>query len=124
MSFLGSNSVVVDKSKRCGVRIIMLYRELCRQYHEYDLFRQFLRSGTSIGANIAEAECALSKRDFVAKMYVSFKECAETAYWLELLHESGYIDDKDFIMISDECSELKRMLSAITKTASASLDKL
>ena len=124
MSFLGSNSVVVDKSKRFGVRIIMLYRELCRQYHEYDLFRQFLRSGTSIGANIAEAECALSKRDFVAKMYVSFKECAETAYWLELLHESGYIDDKDFIMISDECSELKRMLSAITKTASASLDKL
>mgnify|MGYP002802232445 FL=1 len=83
-----------------------------------------MRSGTSIGANIAEAECALSKRDFVAKMYISFKECAETAYWLELLHESGYIDDKDFIMISDECSELKRMLSAITKTASASLDKL
>ena len=124
MSFLGSNSVVVDKSKRFGVRIIMLYRELCRQYHEYDLFRQFLRSGTSIGANIAEAECAMSKRDFVAKMYVSFKECAETVYWLELLYETGYIDNDKFKMLLNDCSELQRMLSAITKTATKNLEEL
>ena len=107
------------KSRRFAVRVILLYRELCRGYREYELFRQLLRSGTSIGANIAEAECAMSSRDFVAKIYIALKECSETAYWLELLHETGYIVDCDYNSLMDDCLELRRILSATTKTIEA-----
>lgn len=74
------------KSKRFAVRIVNLYKYLCDNRKEYVLSKQVLRSGTSIGANLAEAESAMSKRDFLAKVYVALKECSETIYWLELLH--------------------------------------
>ena len=104
------------KSKRFALRIIRLYRYLCDQKREYILSRQILRSGTSIGANLAEAECAISRKDFLSKVYIALKECSETRYWLELLYESGYIDKAAFESIYKDCLELIRILSSITKT--------
>lgn len=78
--------------------------------------KQILRSGTSIGANIAEAECAISNSEFLAKMYIAFKECAETEYWLELLYLSRYLTENEYNSIAADCIEIKKILSAITKT--------
>ena len=75
------------------------------------------RSGTSIGANIAEAQCAITKNDFVAKTYISLKECNETLYWLRLLLRTQYITQHQFDSIYKDCEELKRILVTITKTA-------
>ncbi|WP_366936857.1 four helix bundle protein [uncultured Prevotella sp.] len=73
------------------------------------------RSGTSIGANIAEAQCAISKKDFIAKLYISLKESNETLYWLRLLQRTQYITNKQYESIYKDCEELKRMLVSITK---------
>ena len=83
--------------------------------------KQLLRSGTSIGANLAEAECAISKKDFLAKVYIALKECAETKYWLELLCETGYLSEKQYQSVYGDCEELRRILSATTKTVNSTL---
>ena len=83
---------------------------------EYVLSKQILRSGTSIGANLAESEYAISKKDFLSKTYVSLKECSETLYWLELLYETDYINAKEYVSIKGDCEELRKMLSSISKT--------
>ena len=111
-----SLGAVESKSKAFALRIIRMYKYLCDEKKEYVLSKQVLRSGTSIGANIAEAECGISRNDFLAKMYIAYKECAETQYWLELLHESGYVESKDFDSIMSDCIELKKLLSSITKS--------
>ena len=77
--------------------------------------RQILRSGTSIGANIAEARCGYSRKDFAAKIYVALKECSETLYWLELLHMTDYLMDEEYDSLREDCEALRRMLSATTK---------
>lgn len=110
------DNVIVSKSKAFALRIIKMYRYLCDEKKEYILSKQVLRSGTSIGANIREAQCGQSKADFYAKLYISLKEASETEYWLELLHESGYIDDNSFNSIYADCKELVKLLTAITKT--------
>lgn len=109
------------KSKQFAVRIIKLYKYLCDEKHEYTMSKQLLKSGTSIGANLAEAECAISKKDFLSKVYIALKECAETAYWLELLHETDYLTEDQFRSIITDCEELRKMLSATTKTVSSTL---
>ena len=106
------------KSKKFALRIIELYKYLCAEKKEYVLSKQVLRSGTSIGANLAEAECAISRKDFLAKVYVALKECSETQYWLELLSESGFIDKNLFESLFADCNEITRMLSATTKKMS------
>lgn len=111
---MGDN-VIVGKSKAFAVRIVKLYKHLTECKNEYVLAKQLLRSGTSIGANIAEAECAISKKDFLSKMYIAYKECAETKYWLELLQLTGYITDKEYNSIIKDCIELFKLLTAITK---------
>jgi len=103
------------KSLKFAKRIIRLYKYLCGEKKEFVMSKQLLRSGTSIGANIAEAEYGISKKDFLAKMYIAFKECAETQYWLELLADD-YISQTEYNSIKKDCDELRRMLSAITKT--------
>ncbi len=108
-------NTVLYKSKQFALRVINLYRYLTKEQSEFILSKQVLRSGTSIGANIREADCAQSKADFFAKMYVAYKEASETKYWLELLHESGYIGDREFDSVYDDCNEIYMMLSAITK---------
>ena len=109
-------NVIVEKSKSFALRIIRLYRYLCGEKNEYILSKQLLRSGTSIGANIAEASCAYSSKEFLAKMYIAFKECAETAYWLELLYKAQYLNQTEFDSINTDCTELQKILSSITKT--------
>ena len=106
------------KSKKFAVRIVNLYKYLCNDKKEYVLSKQILRSGTSIGANIAEAECGISKKDFLSKIYIALKECVETIYWLDLLYETGYIDERMYLSMKSDCDELRRMLSATTKTTS------
>ena len=104
------------KSRQFAVRIVKLYHYLCNNKREFVLSRQLLRSGTSIGANLAEAECGISKRDFLSKVYIALKEASETEYWLDLLFETGYLSAKEFDSIKMDCIEIRRMLSSTTKT--------
>jgi len=110
-------SSVQSLSKSFALQIIRLYTHLASNKKEFVLSKQLLRSGTSIGANIKEAQFAQSKADFIAKMYIALKESGETEYWLELLHEAGYLTQKEFESIITPCQVIIRMLSAITKTA-------
>ena len=110
-----SNAVFL-KSKKFAIRIVMLYQYLCNEKKEYTLSKQVLKSGTSIGANIAEAICGISEKDFLSKVYIAYKECAETEYWLELLRDTRYLSEQEFRSINADCTELKKLLSSITKT--------
>jgi len=99
-----------DKSFQFALKIIKLYTFLSEQKREYVMSKQLLRSGTSIGANIREAQNAQSKADFIHKFSISQKECDETLYWLELLHQSGFLEEKEFKAIHHEANELLKML--------------
>ena len=116
-------SIVYDKSKKFAFRIIKLYKYLIQEYNEPVMTKQLLRCGTSIGANITEAEYAISKKEFVMKMYIAFKECGETIYWLDLLFAGKYITEKQYQSMKCDCEELMRLLSSITKTTREQLDK-
>ncbi|MCR5151443.1 MAG: four helix bundle protein [Clostridiales bacterium] len=109
-------NIIVEKSKAFALRIIKLYRYLSAEKQEYVLSKQILRSGTSVGANVREAERGQSKADFYAKMNIALKEISETEYWLELLHESDYIDSNSFESIHSDCDEIIRILTSITKS--------
>ncbi len=107
------------KSKKFAVRIVSVYRYLTLEKHEYVMSKQLLRCGTSIGANIAESECAVSRNDFVSKVYIALKECSETAYWLELLLETDYLNKDQFQSLYNDCMEMKKMMQATTRTMTA-----
>ena len=109
-------SVTVKKSREFALRIVKLYQYLCQEKHECILSKQLLRSGTSIGANIREARRGQSKADFYAKLNISLKEADETEYWLDLLHDSGYLDDHQYNNIFTDADELIKLLVATTKT--------
>ena len=109
-------NLILYKSKQFALRIIRLYKYLCDTKKEYILSKQIVRSGTSIGANAKEASVAQSKADFYAKLSISLKEAAETEYWLEVLHESEYIDNKQFESINGDCTEILKILTSILKT--------
>lgn len=109
------DSIVFGKSKKFAIQIVNLYKTLCDEKHEYVLSKQVLKSGTSIGANISEAQCAQSKADFYAKMYIAYKESSETKYWLELLHETNYISQEQFEELNSDNQEILRILAKITK---------
>ena len=111
----GNKSIAYEKSLAFSKRIVNLYRYLCNEQKEYVLAKQILRSGTSIGANLAEARYGISKKDFLSKVYIALKECAETAYWLELLYSTDYLSEPEFRSLLADCEELRRMLSATTK---------
>ena len=113
---MADGNVVVDKSRAFAIRIIRLYKHLRQRRVEYDLARQLLRSGTSIGANVKEAVRGQSKADFYAKMSIALKEASETEYWLDIMCASGEMDQKEFNSINDDCQEVLRLLTAICKT--------
>ena len=115
------DSVIRDKSKAFAVRIVRLYQYLREEKKEWVLAKQLLRSGTSIGANVVEAQSSVSKKEFLSKMYISFKECCETEYWLELLHDTDYLSEEEFNSINQDNTVLKKLLSSITKTTSINL---
>jgi four helix bundle protein len=112
-------NVVKDKSFAFALRIVKLYQFLCEQKREYVLSKQLLRSGTAVGALIREAEQAESKRDFTHKMSIALKEANESEYWIELLYQSGYLDEKGYQSIIEDSKELLRLLIAIVKTSKA-----
>ena len=109
--------VVQEKSFAFAVRIVNLCKHLRDEKKEYALSKQLLRSGTSIGANVSEAQQAQSKPDFVNKMNIALKEAYETNYWLRLLNATEYLNKKEFKSIVDDCSELENLLIAIIKAA-------
>ena len=116
-------SVLRQKSDRLTTRIINLYKYLCGAKKEYVISKQILRSGTSIGANIAEAAFASSKKDFISKLSISIKECSETIHWLNALKNSKILSEKEYQSIYDDCAEIGRMLNSSIKTAKANLEK-
>ncbi|MBQ3498521.1 MAG: four helix bundle protein [Clostridia bacterium] len=107
-------SPLMIKSKEFALDVIKVCKELRLAKCESALINQFLRSGTSIGANIREAFYAHGKADFIAKLQIALKECSETEYWIELLLESGYYNDKTIL---EKCTEIKRILIASINTA-------
>ena len=108
---------VERKSFLFAIRIVNLSKYLHTAKKEFVLSRQLLRAGTSIGANVAEAEQAQSKADFISKMDIALKEAAETNYWLRLLHATDYLSETEFPSIYSDCRELEKMLTSIVKTA-------
>ena len=107
-------NILLVKSKGFALRIIRLYTYLNEEKNETVLSKQLLRSGTSIGANIREAQRAQSEADFYAKLFISLKEADESAYWLELLHESKILTQEQFDSIYSDCTELIKLLVSIT----------
>ena len=110
-------NVLIDKSIDFGARIVKLHRYLIQTRHETVLAKQILRSGTSIGANINEAQYGNSKADFIAKLHIALKETAETEYWLHLLEKSDDLDEQQADSLLHDCLEIKRILIASINTA-------
>ena len=118
---MARDSVTLDKSKNFAIRIVRLYQYLCTEKKEFVLSKQLLRSGTSIGANLAEAIYGISDKDFLSKMYISLTECAETKYWLELLFKTDYLTEQQYRSINEDCTELIKLLTSSAKTMSIKL---
>lgn len=113
-------NILIDKSIDFGARIVKLHRYLVKTKHESVLSKQILRSGTSIGANINEAQYGNSKADFIAKLHIALKETAETEYWLHILRKSDYLDENMASSMLNDCVEIKRILIASVNTAKES----
>ena len=105
-----------EKSFEFAVRIVNLSKHLVSEHKEYTLSKQLLRSGTSIGANISEAQRGQSRADFSAKMCIALKEANETEYWLRLLHRTEYLSQNEFDSLYADILELIRLLTAICRT--------
>lgn len=110
------NNVTYEKAYKLAIRIVNAYKYLIEEKKEFILSKQLLRSGTSIGANIAEANGAISSTDFSAKISIAYKETLETKYWLSLLKDTGYIDIKSFNSIHQDADEMAKILFSILKT--------
>ena len=108
-------SPIQTKSRSFAIRIINCYNYLVEQKHEQVMSKQLLRCGTSIGANTRESKNAQSRMDFLSKLNIALKEADETEYWLDLLHETNYLDDNMYNSISDDCAELIKILTVIIK---------
>ena len=110
-----SDSILRDKSKVFAKEMVFLCRRLKQNNVEGALINQLLRAGTSVGANVHEAQYAQGTKDFISKFEIALKECNESEYWLELLFETGAIPENDFKHFQTACSELRRMLvSSVT----------
>ena len=115
---MSNDSILKVKSMAFAKRIVKLYQFLTLEKQEYIMSKQVLRSGTSIGANSAEAIYGSSRKDFVAKLYIAEKECTETLYWLELLNSCDYIPHNLSQSLNKDCCELLSMLAASIKSSS------
>ena len=110
------NNVIADKSFKFAVRIVNLYKYLNAQKKELVLSKQLLRCGTSIGANVAEAQNAQSTADFLSKLNIALKEATETKYWIRLLRETEYLSEEQFQSVFQDCTELEKLLVSIVKS--------
>ncbi len=117
-----SESILRDKSKEFAKTIVFLCRKMKEDRKETVLINQLLRSATSIGANIHEAQYAQSTKDFISKLEIAQKECYETEYWLELLFETGCIAEHDYKPIQNDCGAIRRMLISSLNTIKSKQD--
>ena len=115
---------IQDLSYDLACRITRLYQFLTEDsdYKEFIISKQIFRSGTSVGANTAEAQHAQSKQDFLAKMSIASKEANETAFWLRLLHDNGYLEDSAFTSLMSDCLRVRNKIRAITKTTKENIE--
>jgi len=113
-------NVVVDKTLDFAVRIVRMYQYLCSEKKEYVMSKQLLRCGTSIGANVAEAQRGQSRADFLAKMTIALKEANETQYWLKLMLRTDYISQNAYNSIHADLAEILSILTAICKSSQSS----
>jgi four helix bundle protein len=118
---LMSKSILKEKSYKFALRIVKLYKFLCSEKNEFTLSKQILKAGTSIGANVEEADQGQSKSDFIHKPSISQKEASETHYWLRLLRDSDYISEKQADSLLSDCEELQKLLTSSIKTAKNNL---
>jgi four helix bundle protein len=109
-------NVIKEKSAKFAAQVVNFSRELRKRKVEPVLINQLLRSGTSIGANVEEAMGSISKKEFSAKMSISFKEARETNYWLKLLLETNTIAGEEYKLLTEECNELEKILFSILRT--------
>lgn len=112
---------LAELSMDFSVQIINLVKDL-RARHESIISNQIGRSGTSIGANIFEANYAQGKKDFISKLEIALKEASETGYWLELLHRTGYIDDTSYKSLNDQCTAIRVILVSSCRTAKQNME--
>ncbi|MCJ8165198.1 four helix bundle protein [Pontibacter sp. E15-1] len=110
-------SIIAEKSYAFAVRIVRMYQHLSADKKEFILSKQVLRSGTSIGANVQEATGGQSTSDFIHKLSIARKEARETAYWLQLLHDTGYLEAKQFESTHADCQGLIKILNSIILTS-------
>lgn len=110
-------NIVKNKSFEFAIRIVKLYQFLCNEQKEFVLSKQLLRSGTSVGAMVREAEHGETKKDFIHKMAVAQKEINETLYWLELLHQTDYLTQEQFDSIYNDATEIIKLTTSILKTS-------
>jgi four helix bundle protein len=115
-SDMKKENIVKDKSLSFAIRIVNLYKYLVAEKRETVMSKQLLRCGTSIGANIREAEQAQSRTDFLSKQNIALKEANETEYWLELLMRTGFITQNEYESINNDCVELNKLLISIIKS--------
>jgi four helix bundle protein len=108
--------IKLEKSRKFAIKVYDLYKYLCDEKHEYTLAKQLLRSGTSIGANLTEAKYSVSRKEFLFKIQIALKECAETEYWLDILKETGLLTRTEYESIIKDNKELLRLLISTTKT--------
>ncbi len=116
-------NILKIKSYKFAIRIVNLYKYLCKQKREYVMSKQILRSGTSIGALIHEAEFAQSRLDFINKLSIALKEANETVYWIDLLNETKYITIKMHQSLKSDIKEILGILISSIKTAKDNLNK-
>ncbi|HKJ33785.1 MAG TPA: four helix bundle protein [Balneolales bacterium] len=109
-------NIILNKSYDFAIRVIRMYQHLTKGKKEFVLSKQVLRSGTSIGANVEEAIGGSSKKDFLNKMKIAYKEARETSYWLRLLKDTDFINQKAFDSIHNDCEELLKLLYTIIKS--------
>lgn len=114
--------MIAEKSYRFAVRIVKLCQYLRASKREYILSQQLERSGTSIRANVTEGQQGQSRADFISKFSIALKETSETKYWLSLLHDTGYLNDREYNSIQKDCIEIERILTSILKTARARME--
>ena len=108
--------MVLEKSYALALRMVKLYKYLMEEKKEFVLSKQILRSGTSIGANIEEAMGAQSEKDFLSKISIAYKEARETKYWLRLLNDSEYLEEKQAQSLFQDIEEMLKLLGSIQKT--------
>lgn len=117
-----SESVLRNKAKAFAKDIVITMREIKKTHKESVLTKQLLRSGTSVGANIHEAQYAQGSADFISKLEIALKECYESEYWLELLFETGYLDEQPYKKLLADCGTIRRMLISSCTTVKRNSD--